>query len=166
MIRVCRHSIRISRCRYTLQCDRFCHRCASCTRTNDLSAFKIGQVSCFPILSHGLPLNTIPNALTLTLQSVTKQKNMQCCQLKLFQCSQHKQILFLNFLVFLLFCSPPYVRAYRPLLSRLNCSVCIFPAFMYSQDGVDHVVFILHVGLFLADLPRSVICLLICLFRY
>jgi hypothetical protein len=29
--------------------------------SNDLSSFKIGQVSDFPILSHGLPRNTITN---------------------------------------------------------------------------------------------------------
>jgi hypothetical protein len=44
---------------------------------------------------------------TRVLQSVNKRKNIQCCQLKLFQCSQHNQILFLNFLVFPLFCSCP-----------------------------------------------------------
>jgi hypothetical protein len=35
--------------------------------------------------------------------SVKKRKNIQCYQLKFFDCSQHKQILFLNFLVFPLF---------------------------------------------------------------
>jgi hypothetical protein len=53
-------------------------------------------------------LNTITNALTRALQSVNKgKKDIRCCQLKLFECSQHKQILFLNILVFPLFCSPP-----------------------------------------------------------
>jgi hypothetical protein len=61
----------------------------------------------FQILSHWLPLNTITNALTQALQSKNKWKNIQCCQLKFFQCSQHKLILFLNFLVFPLFCPPP-----------------------------------------------------------
>jgi hypothetical protein len=42
------------------------------------------------------------------LQSVNKRmKNIQYCPLKFFQCSQHRQILFLNFLVFPLFCPPP-----------------------------------------------------------
>jgi hypothetical protein len=50
---------------------------------------------------------TDTNALTLALQSVNKQKTIQCCQLKFFQCRQHKQILFLSFLVFPLCCSPP-----------------------------------------------------------
>jgi hypothetical protein len=59
---------------------------------NDLSSFNIGQVSSFPILSHGLSLSTITtNSLTQTLQSVNKQnKNIQCCQLKFFQCSEDK----------------------------------------------------------------------------
>jgi hypothetical protein len=70
-------------------------------------AFKIGQVSYFSILSHGLSLNTITNAVTRELQCLNKwKKNIQWCQLKYFQCSQHKRILFLNFLVFPLFCSP------------------------------------------------------------
>jgi hypothetical protein len=74
--------------------------------TNDLSSSKIGQVSHFPILS----LNTVTNALTRAIQSVNKRKNIQSCQLEFFQCSQHKQILILNFLVFLLFCPCPVVR--------------------------------------------------------
>jgi hypothetical protein len=77
-----------------------------CHSTNKLSSFKIGQVSHFPILSHGLSLNTITNALTRPLHSVNKRKNIQCCQLDFFQCSQHKQILFLDFSVFPLFCPP------------------------------------------------------------
>jgi hypothetical protein len=44
----------------------------------------------FPITSQGLLLNTIVNALTQALQSVKKWKDMQCCQLKFLQCSQHK----------------------------------------------------------------------------
>jgi hypothetical protein len=72
-------------------------------RHNDLSSFKIGEVSHFLILSHGLWLNTITKALTRMLQSVKKRKNIQCFQLKFLQCSQHKQILFLIFLVFPLF---------------------------------------------------------------
>jgi hypothetical protein len=67
-------------------------------RTNNLSPFEIGQVSHFPSLSHGLSLITITNAWTL--QSVNKWKNIQCCQLKFFHCSQH------SFLVFPLFCPP------------------------------------------------------------
>jgi hypothetical protein len=82
-------------------------------RTNDLSSSKIGQVSNFLILSHGLSLNTITNVLTRALQSVNKLKNFQCCQLKFFQCSQHKQILFLNFLMFPLFCPPPVPAEYH-----------------------------------------------------
>jgi hypothetical protein len=50
---------------------------------------KIG-VSHYPIPSHRLSLNTITNALTRALQSVNKRKNIQYCQLKFFQCSQHK----------------------------------------------------------------------------
>jgi hypothetical protein len=35
--------------------------------------------------------STVTNALTRALQSVNKRnKNIQCCQLKFFQCSQHK----------------------------------------------------------------------------
>jgi hypothetical protein len=50
------------------------------------------DVTHFLILSHGLSLNAITNALTRALQSsVNKQKkNIQCCQLKFFQCSQYK----------------------------------------------------------------------------
>jgi hypothetical protein len=66
-----------------------------------MSSFKIGQVSHFLILSHGLSLNTTTNALTRALQSVKKRKNIQCCQLKFFQCSQYKQILFLSVSVIL-----------------------------------------------------------------
>jgi hypothetical protein len=56
-----------------------------------MSSFKIGHVSHFPILSHGLSLNTITNALTRVLQSVNKRKkDIQCYQLKVVQCSQHK----------------------------------------------------------------------------
>jgi hypothetical protein len=59
--------------------------------TNDLSSFKIGQFSHFPIHSHELSLNTVTNALIRALQSVNKRKkNIQCRQLKFFQCSQHK----------------------------------------------------------------------------
>jgi hypothetical protein len=71
-----------------------------------MSSFKIGQVCHSPILSHGLSLNTITNALTWALQRVNKRKTIQYYQLKFFQCSQHKQILFLNFLVLPLFCPP------------------------------------------------------------
>jgi hypothetical protein len=57
--------------------------------TNNLSSFKIRKVSHFPVLSHGLSLNTITNTLTQALQNVNKQKkNIQCCQLKFFQCNQ------------------------------------------------------------------------------
>jgi hypothetical protein len=57
--------------------------------------------------SHGLSLKTITNALTRALQSADKHNNnIQCYQLKFLQSSQHKQILFLNFLVFTLFCPP------------------------------------------------------------
>jgi hypothetical protein len=42
-------------------------------RTNDLSV-RIREVSSFPILSHGLSLNTITNALTQALQSVKKME--------------------------------------------------------------------------------------------
>jgi hypothetical protein len=75
--------------------------------TNHLSTFKIRQVVHFPIISHGLSLSTITNALTRVLQSVNELKNIQCYQLKFLQCSQHKQILFLYILVFPLFCPPP-----------------------------------------------------------
>jgi hypothetical protein len=44
----------------------------------------------FWFFSHGLSHNTITNALTRELQSVNKWKNIQCCQVKFFQCSQHK----------------------------------------------------------------------------
>jgi hypothetical protein len=55
---------------------------------------------------HRDSLNTFANALTWALQSVNKwKKRIQWCQLKFCQYSQHKQILFLNFLV--LFCPPP-----------------------------------------------------------
>jgi hypothetical protein len=40
-----------------------------------------------PILSRRLSLNTITNALAQTLRSVNKRnKNIQCCQVKFFQC--------------------------------------------------------------------------------
>jgi hypothetical protein len=43
---------------------------------------------------------------TQSLQSVNKwKKNIQCWQLKFFQCSQHKFYVFFNFLVFPSFCS-------------------------------------------------------------
>jgi hypothetical protein len=45
------------------------------------------------------------------LQNVNKWKNTLCWQLKFFQCSQHKQILFLNSLAFPLFC-PSHVRVH------------------------------------------------------
>jgi hypothetical protein len=45
--------------------------------------------------------------LTWALQSVNKRKNIQCCQLKFFQCSQQKLIIFFNFLGFPLVCPPP-----------------------------------------------------------
>jgi hypothetical protein len=52
---------------------------------------KRASTSPIPILSHGLSLDTIANSLTRALQSIKKLKrNNQCCQLKLFQCSQHK----------------------------------------------------------------------------
>jgi hypothetical protein len=84
-----------------------CHRCSSYTRTDDLSSFKIGQVSHFLSLSHGLSLSTITSAPTRALQGVKKRKNTQCWQLKFFQFSQHKPILFLIFLVFPIFCQSP-----------------------------------------------------------
>jgi hypothetical protein len=56
-----------------------CRRCSVWTRTNELSSFKIEQVSYFPF-SHGLSLNTITNALTWPLINVKEQKkNTQCC---------------------------------------------------------------------------------------
>jgi hypothetical protein len=85
-IRVCRHNL--NNCRSQL--FSFCQRCSSWTRANDLSSFKIEQVSHFRILSHGLSLNTISKALTRALQGVNKRKNIQCCQLMFFQCSKHK----------------------------------------------------------------------------
>jgi hypothetical protein len=58
----------------------------------------------FPILSRGLLLSTIINALTRALHSVSKrEKDIRCCQLKFLQCSQAKQIVFLNFLLFTFF---------------------------------------------------------------
>jgi hypothetical protein len=85
---------------------------------NDLSSFKVGQVSCFPILSHGLSLNTIANSLPWALQGVNKQKkNTQCCKLRFFQCCQHK--FYSSILVFPLFCPPMYIRA------ELSTSICI-----------------------------------------
>jgi hypothetical protein len=49
------------------------------------------RVMNFPILSHGLSLNTITDVLTGALQSINKlKKNVQCCQLKFLKCSQHK----------------------------------------------------------------------------
>jgi hypothetical protein len=77
----------------------FYHRCSSKTYTNDVSFFKIRQVSHLLILSLGLSLSKITNAL----QSVNKEKNIQCCQLKFFQYSQHK-LLLLGLLVFPLVC--------------------------------------------------------------
>jgi hypothetical protein len=53
---------------------------------------------------------------TQSLQSVNKGKNI-LCQPKFFQCSHHKQILFLNFLLFPLFCPPP---AYGKSILRLR----------------------------------------------
>jgi hypothetical protein len=52
--------------------------------------FKIRQVSYFPIHSQRLSFNTITNELIQALQSVNKQKNIQCNHVKSFQCSQHK----------------------------------------------------------------------------
>jgi hypothetical protein len=52
-------------------------------------------------------IHVLTSALTRALQSVMKWKNIQCCQLNIFQCSQHEQILYLNFLVFQLFCPSP-----------------------------------------------------------
>jgi hypothetical protein len=44
----------------------------------------------FLILSHGLSLNTISNALTQALQIINSlKKNVQHCQLKFSQCRQH-----------------------------------------------------------------------------
>jgi hypothetical protein len=84
--------------------------CSSYTRTNDLFPFKIGQIYYFPVLSRGLLLSTITNALAQALHIGNKWKrNIQFCQLKYFQCSHHKQILFLNFLVFPLFRPPLYM---------------------------------------------------------
>jgi hypothetical protein len=60
--------------------------------------------------SHGLSFNTITNALTLALQSINKQKNIQCCYLKFFERSQHKQILFFQFLsVSIILFTPLYI---------------------------------------------------------
>jgi hypothetical protein len=60
----------------------------------------------FPFFVYLIRLS-FTHALTRSLQSINKQKdNIQCCQLKFFQYSQHKRILFHNFLVFPLFCSP------------------------------------------------------------
>jgi hypothetical protein len=69
----------------------FCHRCYIQTHTNDLFSFEFGQVSHFAILSLGLSLSTITNALTRALQSVIKRKkNIQCCHLAFFQFNQHE----------------------------------------------------------------------------
>jgi hypothetical protein len=57
-----------------------------------------------------MSLSTITDALTRALHSVNIEKNIQCCQLNFLQCNQHKQIIFLNFSVFPLFC-PPTVYA-------------------------------------------------------
>jgi hypothetical protein len=90
-----------------------------------LPSFKIGQVSDFPVLSHGLPLYTNTNELTRTLQSVNKRKkNIQCCQLKYFQCNQHKQILLLNFLVFPLLCPLPV------------CMLIVVEVFLHGYTGI------------------------------
>jgi hypothetical protein len=63
---------------------------APAKRAPTVCSFKIGQVSHFPVPSHGLSLNTITNALTRALQSVNKRKkSVQGCQLKFFQCSEH-----------------------------------------------------------------------------
>jgi hypothetical protein len=64
--------------------------------------FQNQTVSHFPILSHGLSLNTATNALTQALQNVNKRKN--------FQYSRRKQILFLNIFVFQSFFPPPVYR--------------------------------------------------------
>jgi hypothetical protein len=52
--------------------------------TNDLSSFKIKQLSHFPIFSHRLSLTIIINALTRALECVNKQMNIQCCQHKFY----------------------------------------------------------------------------------
>ena len=53
----------------------FGYRCFSKMHTNNLSSLKIQQVSHFAVLSYKLLVNTICNALTLTLHSANKQKN-------------------------------------------------------------------------------------------
>jgi hypothetical protein len=95
---------------------------APAKRAPTMSSLKIGQISHFPILSHGLPLSTITNALRRTLQSVNKGKNnFQCCQLKFFHCSQHKnsiQVLSVSIILF-----TPWLQLRLPdstILSRLT----------------------------------------------
>jgi hypothetical protein len=57
---------------------RWCLSMICVCRHNNLSSFKIGQVSYFLILSHGLSLNIITKALIQAIQSVNKQKDIQC----------------------------------------------------------------------------------------
>jgi hypothetical protein len=65
--------------------------------------------------------NTITNALTRALQRINKRKkNIQCCQLKFFQCCQHKQILFFSFLVFPLFCPPPVCNGLKTMTPKIQ----------------------------------------------
>jgi hypothetical protein len=85
--------------------------------------WKLDKFSIFLNLSHGLSLNTVTNALTRELQSVNKRMNIQCFQLKFFQYSRHKLILFFNFLMFPFFYSPPVfpVWTQKKKSKRLLC---------------------------------------------
>jgi hypothetical protein len=121
----------------------FYYWCSSWTLTNDLISFKIGPVPNFPILSHGLSLNTNANALTRALQSVNKRKkNIQCCQLKFFQRSQHKQIPFLSFLAFPLFCPLPlyiYKGNSTEILSSLTASFLFCSTWSHQGTGMHPI---------------------------
>jgi hypothetical protein len=73
------------------------------------------QLSNFTVFWH----NTIINALTWALQSVNKRKkNIQCCQLKFFQCSQHKHILFLS--VSIILSTPICTKSHDDWFSHSN----------------------------------------------
>jgi hypothetical protein len=101
---------------------------------------KRGQIFHFPILSRRLSLSTVTNALIRDLQNVKKwKKSIQCCQLKFFQCSKHKQFLFLNFLINVLFCPPPvslkWIKCLKPL--HIVCSCYL----IFSRNGASYVSF-------------------------
>jgi hypothetical protein len=122
-----------------------------------LSQMRLLNTHTWPVLFHkrtSLPfsdsftLNTITNALTQALQSVNKWKNIQYSQLKFFQCSQHKQILFLNSLVFPLFRPLP---VYECIIMYL----CYWLSFFFVPDTSQNVFLYLFVYCTIPSLPSQ-----------